>query len=211
MNTTFLSMIIAASSVMINSANSPTPTTAYTLIKKEKSICLSGREITLSGNRKTRELKAEFMVNAGASTVLKVITDEQYAKSWMQSVREFSTLRRLNENDWFTYIQYDIPWPLNNQDCIIRYRCVQSENGRKFMLTMSGAPDYLPERTGVERISHLCGSWNITTVGNSGCRVVYTIYSEQQPKYPRWATDPIIQRNLIDTLASMKELSQKIR
>jgi hypothetical protein len=211
MNTTFLSMIIAASSVMNNSVNSPIPTTAYTLIKKEKSICLSGREITLSGNRTTRELKAEFLVNAGASTVLKVIKDEQYAKSWMQSVREFSTLHRLNENDWYAYIQYNIPWPLNNQDCIIRYRCVQYENGRKYILTMSGAPDYLPEKTGVERISHLCGSWTITTVGNSECRVVYTIYSEQQPKYPRWATDPIIQRNLINTLASMKELSQNIR
>lgn len=211
MNTTILSMIIVASSVMVRPTDSITSKTAYTLIKKEKSIYLSGREITLSNNSKTRELKAEFMVNAKAATVLKVITNEQYAKSWMQNVKEFSTLCRLDENDWVAYIQYDIPWPLNNQDCIIRYRCVESERGRKFLLTMNGAPDYIPVKTGVERISHLCGSWTITTLGNSECRVVYTIYSEQKPKYPRWTTDPIIQRNLINTLASMKELSENIR
>lgn len=211
MNTTFLSVIIAVSSVLINPDDIPTKTTAYTLIKKEKSICLSGREITLPGNRRPRELKAEFSVNAGASAVLKVITDEQYAKSWMQRVKEFSTLRRLNENEWFAYVQYDIPWPLNNQDCIIRYCCMESENGRKFQLTMNGVPDYLPVKPGVERISHLCGSWTITSAGSSECRVVYTIYSGQKPEYPRWATDPIIQHNLIGTLASLREISEGIR
>jgi hypothetical protein len=39
------------------------------------------------------------------------------------------------------------------------------------------------------------------------CRVEYTVYSEQKPRYPRWAIDPLIQNNLISTLSSLRELA----
>lgn len=211
MNTTFLTTIMVVSAVLGGPADSPKTNTGYTFIKTEKSIFLSSRELSLPDNRTTREIRAELVVNADASTVLKVITNEQYAKSWMQSVKEFSTLRRVNENDWFAYVQYEVPWPLSDQDCIIRYRCLESKNGNQYVLSLNSSPDYIPLKPGIQRITHLCGSWTITGEGSSGCRVVYTVYSEQKPKYPRWATDPIIQNNLVNTLASMKEMSENIR
>jgi hypothetical protein len=210
MNATFLTLIMAVSTIINSPAERPISETAYTFLKKDKNITLASRELTLPDNRKTRELRAEFVVDADVATILKVIRNEKYATIWMKGVKEFTTIRRENENDWFAYVQYDVPWPLSNQDCIIRYQCVAAENGKGYVLNLNGSPDYLPVKPGVERISHLCGRWTITG-GVSGSRVVYTVYSEQKPKYPRWATDPIIQQNLINTLASMKELSENIR
>ena len=129
----------------------------------------------------------------------------------MKGVKEFSIVRKVNENDWFAYVLYWLPWPLNNQDCIIRYKCTSVQNGKTYIISLNGIPGYIPAKTNVDRISHISGQWKITTVNSNECNVVYSVYSEQKPKFPRWVTDPIIQNNLINTMASMKEISENIQ
>ena len=211
MNTTALIVIMGASILVNSHANMHPGETGYTLLKKEKNITLSSRELILPNNHATRELRAEFMVEATAETILLVLKNDRYATRWMKGVKEFSTIRKVSENDWYAYVQYRIPWPLSNQDCVIRYKCNAAENGHGYILNLNGTPDYLPVKPGVERISHMSGRWIITESINNRCRVVYTVYSEQKPKYPRWATDPIIHQNLISTLSSMIELAQNFK
>jgi hypothetical protein len=211
MNATFFSLIVVASTVINISTEVPKSEQDFIFLKEEKNIILSCRELKLPNNHTTRELKAEFKVFASAETILKVLKNEQYALRWMKGVKEFSTICKINDNDWYAYVQYRIPWPLSNQDCIIRYKCKTTENGHGYILNLNGAPEYLPTKPGVERISQMSGCWKITENVLNRCSVVYTVYSDQKPKYPKWATDPIIQQNLISTLSSMKELAENFQ
>lgn len=208
MKTLTLSALFFALAIMSNHANGPNVASSYTFIKKDKDISLSCRELQLPDNRKTREIRAEFRVKANVSTIFEVITAEKYAIHWMKGVKEFSNLSMAKQNDWYAYIRYQMPWPLNDQDCIIRYRINKNESQKRYVLHLDGIPDYIPQKPGIERISHLCGSWTICSVSDEGCSVVYTIYSAQKAKYPRWVTDPVIQNNLINTMAAMREISE---
>lgn len=211
MNTIIIATIVLSSMITGDPALTPENEAPFVFLRKEKGIQLSSRELRLPDKRTTRELKAEFVVDADAATILRVLTNEKYATSWMKGVIEFSIINRENENVWFVYLQYGLPWPFNNQDCIFRYNCIEVNDGKGYALILSGIPDYIPVKHGVERISHLSGRWIITGAYPSGCRVEYSVYSEQKPKYPRWATDPIILKNMINTMVSMKKLSEQIK
>lgn len=181
----------------------------YTFIRKEKNISLSSRNIPAADDRTTRELRADFSVSACPGAVVNVLRNTSLCEDWMKGVTEVTDLRKISDNEWITYILYDIPWPLSNQDCIVHYRASMSTDGMSYQLKISGEPEYIPVRSGVERISHLSGYWKITGDGKGKSRVEYRIYSLQKPRFPRWATDPLIQQNLIETLASLRELTEK--
>lgn len=181
----------------------------FNFIRKEKEISLSGRNIAAAGNRTTRELRAGFSISASPQTVVSLLRNTSLCTRWMKGVDQVSSLTRISEDEWITYILYDIPWPLNNQDCIVRYQLSKSSDGRTYQMKMLGEPAYIPAKPGIERISHLSGYWKISDDGKGGSRVEYRIYSLQEPRFPRWATDPIIQQNLIATLASLRELAEK--
>lgn len=188
--------------------NPVTTSPDYKFLKKEKQISLSSRELKLSDGRSTRELRAEFTVNGSLAKMREVLQNERLSRQWMKGVKDYSLIGTTGDN-WKAYIQYDIPWPLNNQDCIINYTSNLSGNGTSLTIKMNSQPDFLPKKPGVERISHLSGCWTITGVTEKNCRVVYTVYSEQKARFPRWATDPIIQQNLINSLSAFRELAEK--
>ncbi|HLO60919.1 MAG TPA: hypothetical protein VK179_19365 [Bacteroidales bacterium] len=208
MRLTICIILLLIVSVLQGKSNDPGP--KFTVIKESKGVTLSSRWRTTSSNSKTRELKAEFYVSANPEVVLALIKNAGMAKNWMKNLSEYSIVKLESENSWYAYIQYNIPWPLNNQDCIIRYNYIRSKDGKNYELNLQGYPSYLPRREGVERISHMVGSWKLSKGSGSDCRVEYTVYSEQKPVFPRWATDPLIQKNLIDTMASMRELSEEM-
>jgi len=181
----------------------------YILLKKDKNITLWYRWILLSDKRTTRELKAEFIVSAIPDQVLSVLRNDKLALQWMQGVKEFNHLNKASENCWFTYLQYEIPWPLSNQDCIIRYNLQINGKDKGYYISLTGEPGYIPAKQGVTRIPHLRGNWKIVPLGSKQSKVAYTIYSAQKPTFPRWITDPLIQNNLIKTMQAFNEITEK--
>lgn len=181
----------------------------YTFIKKDKDITLFYRWIDNPGKKPVRELKAEFNISSTPTKVIAVLKDEKLASQWMKGVSEFRLLDKNQDKCWNAYILYDIPWPLSNQDCIIRYEMKNEPTGKIWNVLMNGIPDYIPKKQGVTRISHLQGNWKLSDTGKNGCHVVYTIFSKQPPMFPRWITDPIIQGNLINTLIALKNTVEK--
>jgi hypothetical protein len=208
MRVILMTLILTGLAMMSLNAIPPHNESVYTLVRTEKNIALSIRDIQLPANYSVRQLRAEFVVAGNAATMLHVLRDEKFALQWMKGVKEFVVISRNNENEWFAYVQYKIPWPLRNQDCVIRYQCKSVENGDGFVLNLNSIADYLPERSGIERITHMSSRWAISQCNDNMCMVEYTVYSEQNPRYPRWAIDPVIQNNLISTLSSLRELAE---
>ena len=178
-------------------------------LKEENGIQLSSRWIPAPGDRETRELKAEFEVDAEPSGILDLLRNEQQALLWMQGVKEMKVYPSGNQSEWYVYLLYNIPWPFNKQDCIIRYCLVKDSGEEKIRLKLEGTPEYMAVRDGIERIPHISGNWIISKTSDGKCKVEYSVFSFQKPRFPRWATDPLIQNNLIQTMVSIRELAEK--
>ena len=178
-------------------------------LKEENGIQLSSRWIPAPGNRETRELKAAFEVDAEPSEIMELLRNEQQALLWMRGVKEVKMHFSGKPDEWYVYLLYNIPWPLNKQDCIIRYRLMSDSGAEQIQLKLEGAPDYMAVRENIERIPHVSGGWIISRTPDGKCQVEYSVFSFQKPRFPRWATDPVIQNNLIQTMVSLRELATK--
>ncbi len=178
----------------------------FTLVRSDEYISIYTRWIPVTETRSTRQLKAEFVIDCPAEKVVSVLRDEKSYTKWMKATKTYYRLKTVNENQWYSYVQFSIPWPLNNQDCILKYEVQESADPSKTEITIAGEPGFLQTYEGVERISHMEGSWVITQIGPGKSHVEYLVYSKQAPKFPTWITDPLIQKNLLKTMNAFRDI-----
>jgi hypothetical protein len=178
----------------------------FNLVKSDDNISIYTRWIPVTETRSTRQLKAEFVIDCPVEKVVSVLRDEKSYTKWMKATKTYYRLKTINENQWYSYVQFSIPWPLNNQDCILKYEVHECADPSKTEITLAGEPDFLQTYEGVERISHMEGSWVITQIGPGKSRVEYLVYSKQAPKFPTWITDPLIQKNLLKTMNAFRDI-----
>lgn len=178
----------------------------FNLVRSDDNISIYTRWIPVTETRSTRQLKAEFVIDCPAEKVVSVLRDEKSYTKWMKATKTYYRLKTINENQWYSYVQFSIPWPLNNQDCILKYEVHECADPSKIEITLAGEPDFLQTYEGVERISHMEGSWVITKIGAGKSRVEYLVYSKQAPKFPTWITDPLIQKNLLKTMNALRDI-----
>jgi hypothetical protein len=179
-------------------------TGAYTLVKTDQNISIYTKWIPMNETVSTRKVKAVFSVNAGIDEVLTLIArDGSYVK-WMSGVSEYTRVKSVDAAHWYSYIKYGLPWPLADQDCIIKYEVERSGDGKTAHVMVTGQPDYVPVKSKVTRIPHLECEWVIRQTGDGRVAIEFSQYSKQAPKFPRWVTDPIIQKTLIKTIVAFK-------
>jgi hypothetical protein len=178
----------------------------FVLVRSDECISIYTRWIPVTVTRQTRQLKAEFIIDCPAEKIISVLRDEKSYTKWMKSTKSYYRLKTINENQWFSYVQFSIPWPLNNQDCVLKYEIQETNDSLKTEITLEGVPEFLKTYEGVERISHIEGLWVITQTGHNKSLVEYLVYSKQASKFPTWITDPLIQKNLLKTMIAFRDI-----
>lgn len=181
----------------------------FKLVKVKGGVNLYERWVEIQPGWKTRELKVEFTSEAGVETLLSLLSDASRAHSWMQSVEEFKLVERQGAKAWTTYTRYKVPWPLEDQDVVLKYQLLVV-NGMHSVSFQSVAHASHPVKEGVTRMKGVSGSWQLQPQSSGQTKVTYYIITKNKSSMPRWLTDPIIQENLLDTMiaynAQAKEL-----
>lgn len=176
----------------------------FKLVKSEQNINLFIRPIPLSEGYTVRQLKAVLYVRANPDEVVELIRDEKNITTWMKAVRNCKSLLRTSDDQWITYLIFSVPWPLNDQDCIFRFKKTTQSSGA-VILEFSSDPNYMAAVDGIKRMKGIKGTWIITPMGDGTCRVEYSICSYTKPSMPKWLTDPIIQGNLISSMSAFRD------
>jgi hypothetical protein len=154
-------------------------------------------------------VKAVFSCSAEVDEVLALVANDAAVTKWMSNVAEFNRLKSVNDREWYSYIRYGLPWPLSDQDCIVRYTVERSAEGKSAHVFVEGLPVYLPANEGVNRISHLECEWLIYQTADNRVLIEYSQYSKQPPKFPRKITDPLVQKALIRSLAAFRSIVEQ--
>ncbi|MEJ2596206.1 MAG: hypothetical protein P8100_14025 [bacterium] len=185
-------------------------TTEFVCVRSEEDINLYTRWIPVTKERSVRQIMVSFTVNAGREEVIDILSDESLYLQWMKSAKQYYRIRTVNENSWYAYIQFSIPWPLKNQDCILKYEVLPPSDAAINVIQVSSVPEYMADQKGVERISHMELTWVITEIAPDQTFIQYYAFSNQPPKFPTWITDPIIQKNTIKTMSALQDICQAV-
>jgi hypothetical protein len=190
----------------------PAPTLAggekFTFIKTQGAVSLYERWLEIEPGRQGREVKAEFTVSQPPAAVVALLRDEAQAKDWMRRVGECRILPGTHGRSWLAYVHYNIPWPISDQDCLLRYEQRQ-EGGQLHIAFRSAAHSDYPPKPRVKRMAGVAGAWLLTPQADGRTQITYTVMTSETPTLPRWATDPLVQSNLLDTMNAFCALLKK--
>ena len=192
-----------AQPLALDSANS---TRTFKVVKKHEDIHVYERWFEVEGEgRETRELKSEFKVSAGMDEILSQIQQPEKVAKWMKAVGEVKAIEGQGASQWVSYIRYDVPWPLNDQDCLMRYQLAR-EQGRVYVYFRSVNDNRVPPKDGVKRLEGIQGLWRLQALGDGQVKVSYSMLTLEKPSMPRWVTDPVVRANMLDSMVAFYDL-----
>lgn len=177
------------------------------MVKKKNNITIHERWIDFPKSNppiRAREVKGEFFYRNTPAAGLNLIRDDQRIYKWQSHVSEFKVYPSSDTTTWLEYSYHDIPWPVSDQDHLLRYR-LQVMPGQILYITFESYIDnkLAPEREDVTRMT-LSGSWTLQPVPG-GTQATYRILS-MPSSIPKWLTDPVVRNNMMSTIESFIKL-----
>lgn len=183
----------------------------FTLVKKQPSIALYERWIS-HNNNPVRELKVEFVTRAlTVYRLLQCLQDESKGKQWNRHAIQYKVAQQADPQSWLLYIRYNLPWPLSDQDCCLRYFLpagTQSHSAAEILFE-STSDHRFAERSQVTRLTGVKGKWVLEPLNAQTCKITYFIATNRSSSIPRWVSDPLVYNNLLSTMSAFKSLLEK--
>jgi hypothetical protein len=183
--------------------------THWELQKDKSDIAVYSQYVTLRDGFKTRRLKGVFEVNGSLSTVATYLRDGDNLQNWMQGALSSRTLIP-GTNNWIHYIQFELPWPFDDQDCVVAFEPQISTEDQK-IISFSSLPTVLSPQKGFNRMEHFYGYWKLKKNGNFTL-VEYTAYTKSERLVPAFIQDPIVLNSFWNSMHTFQlEMDNSIR
>lgn len=175
----------------------------FVIVKKSGTTTVYERWITLPNSDppiEAREVKGEFYFRNTMFAGLNLLQDEKKIYQWQSHVSEFKVYLERDTTNWMEYSYHDIPWPVSDQDHLLKYTIYEFVPGKSLFIRFESRenPSLAPLRKGVTRME-LSGSWKWEQISACETKVTYRILSKPIG-IPKWLTDPIIRSNIMTTI-----------
>jgi hypothetical protein len=177
----------------------------WVLEKEEEEIRISYRWIRPASQSRVREMKAEFTVDAPVTTIVEQLQNSEKIRNWQTSIQKCE-VTELEDQQWLTYLQFELPWPFRSKDLVTRNTLLK--DGKNTIINSKSTPDAVPVKNKVNRILSMDSQWNFNPLQHDKTFVVYTTISYDEPEFPRFIADPIIQNRLVTTLGLLRKNSE---
>lgn len=201
-------LLVSSMLVMQAAMACPPLVDEFKLVKQQGNISLYERWIEVNQAEKVRELKAVFSVRSEIPAVVRLFKNPSKSKEWNVNAKEYSVLAGPDENTWITYLKYDIPWPMDDQDCCLSYQYRGNAGNENFaeLYFESTTHSRFPVTSNTTRITGTKGRWILQKEPAGNLTITYLVKTDRSKKIPRWMSDPIVHNNLFKTITSLKNM-----
>jgi hypothetical protein len=204
----YRSLLLILSIVVLSTATAGAQATDWELQIDKDGIKIFSRWKEQRGDHKVREIKANFTVAAAPEKLIAILKDADRAADWMVGAKTSAMLTVHNPASWYAYTEFNLPWPLQNQDLVALYKIVP-EGSRIQRVKVVACPDYRPEYDKIERMQHFEACWTFESLPDGKTQVSYSAFTYRKPSAPRWISDPVVQKSLWKTMVGFRDLAGK--
>lgn len=176
----------------------------WELAKYSDGISLYYRWIE-QGDLKTREMKAEFEIEAGIPEIISHFNNSESYEIWAAGIKECK-IEKTNDSIWFAHTVMNYPFPFKQKDLVTRHQV--ETNGENATIKIDAAPNFFSELNGIERMKNYEGYWVFTTTEEGNTKVDYRVISYTKPMFPRFIQDPVVQKLCINSFSELKQLAE---
>jgi hypothetical protein len=181
----------------------------FKMVKRDENITLYERWMTNTKGEPLREIKAIVEVRSDFDAILRLLTDNSEGKTWNTSASDYKVVGRAADGNWLTYTKYDIPWPFEDQDCLLLFKITQRNDNTAEIAFQEHKDPRFPVNEGVTRISGTKGKWVLENLKNGNVRITYYISTDRSKKIPKWCSDIAVHSNMFKTLTTFKNTLEK--
>ena len=195
-------LLAAMLSVPATYAEKPGPD--FEFLKERDGIDLFYRWMEMPEGKSVRQMKAVLEIDGCANDVLNLLKDENRALNWIPAAEEFRHLTVTSDTEWASYIQFAIPWPFADQDCILAYAARWESDG-SLVIDFECKPEYIDPVDGITRMKDIVGSFVIRPEEKGRCVMECYFLSKKASRIPKWITEPIITGNILNLVGAIRE------
>lgn len=170
----------------------------------KEDITIHERPMTNKFGEQVREVKVLFTARSSEANVVKMLKDAGLGVKWNLGAGAYEVHDDRKES-WVTYIAYDLPWPLNDHDAVLRHSLVS--NGGITEVLLESVDDIIPPKKGVERMEQVAGKWTIRHIEGGVVEISYQVSTKPSP-IPRLITDPIVHYQMVKSMSALRSLLQ---
>ena len=180
----------------------------YGIVRKNDKITLSERWIPFLGTHlKSRQIQGVFQTSASMDKMLRTVTDEAIIMEWQKNIIKYQFFPG-SDSTWQTYSLYEMPWPLNNQDYLLKYTLTKQADKSMILSFQDSLNEQLaPLNKDADRKPTI-GQWQFEKLANGNTQVIYTIVTKPT-SYPRFITDSIVRNNLMTIISTLIAVAEK--
>ena len=178
----------------------------WELAKDKEGIKVYTREIKGSA---FKEYRAVMKIEASLSSLVALVDDIAECHAWIHTCKEGKLLKRVSPKESYTYTINHAPWPVSDRDAVVHNTISQEPQSRVVIISIRGAPEYVPEKPGLVRVKKIKGSWRFSPGKDGLAEVLYQVHSEPGGNIPSWLVNSIVISQPFNTMKNMKKVDRQ--
>lgn len=155
----------------------------WTLERDKSDIKVFNRKLEGS---KLKEYKGTVTVKATMDQILKIFKDVSKHDDFIYKAKQGSpkVVKKVSENDFYTYMIIEVPWPATNRDVVTHYVFNKPDDKGVVIIDVEAAPKLVPEVEGMVRVPAMKGVWKFIPLKDGKIQIVHQAHSSPGGSVP---------------------------
>jgi len=178
----------------------------WNLAKESGGVTIHYRWIEAEGFPKTREMRAQFVIESELPEIILCFSDPEKYMLWASCIKE-CRFDKASDSAWIVYSVMNYPWPFNKKILVTSFSIQNSKEGS--IIRIKAFSEKNPGVSESITINQYEGAWYFIPSQNGEILVDYRVVSCTKPVFPRFIQDPVIQKICIKSFNGLKKLAEK--
>lgn len=179
---------------------------AWKLEKDKKGIRVYSRHVA---NTRIKEIRVNCDLHATLPQLVAYISDISHYKETVYNCVDAYVVQRINDRDFYFYLETDMPWPVANRDMVVRMMFIMDPNTRILSVRATNAEGMVPEKKGLIRIPHWHATWTIRELDKNRLRVEYLFGVDPGGELPSWLVNSLIANGPYQSFSNIEALLKR--
>lgn len=155
--------------------------------------------------------RGEKITNVHISKLAGLLQDDPKATEWVDLMSVSDGLDRIDERTKYLYQVYDLPWPVQDRDYLLKRTVNIDESNKVFTVTIVSVVNgqQKPEQDCCIRADITKTLWHLQSLGNGTTKVVVEVTTDPKGSLPTWVVNMLQQDWPHKTVNGLLKRSQK--
>ncbi len=154
--------------------------------------------------------QASVTLNTSLNNTIALIMNHKTAAEWAPYVGKIEVISPLNADGVMIYrMELDLPFPMTDRDVVIKSQLRQRSSGEVWLENTAIKDARAPERSGLVRVQHYQGSWQLRPLKNNQLEVTTNGYADLGGAIPLSFSNLFVKQQPYQMLVNLRRYLQE--